>query len=202
MLDRRVRLTTDDIWQSSADALVVEDSAALRATRGLAALLDDTYPALRAARAALLQQHGGSLPIGAAVALALPQEAPYRYAIWAVTSDGGAARAVHAPPTTSQRITPLAVTLATRNAVLEAAAVGARHVVLPALGTRAATHVLPPVPKKLPRYVMGAAQLAGLQQALEQTPGLTRVTLALSQRDYTIFQILLGNAPPGAAEHP
>lgn len=200
MLDRRVRLTTDDLWQSSADALVVEDSADLRATRGLAALLDDTYPGLRAARAALLQQRGAPLPIGAAVALALPQAAPYRYAIWAVTWDGSAARAAHAPP--SQRITPLAVTLATRNAVLEAAAVGARHVILPALGTRAATHVLPPVPKKLPRYVMGAAQLAGLQQALEQAPSLTRVTLALSQRDYTIFQILLGNASPGAEEHP
>jgi hypothetical protein len=89
--------------------------------------------------------------------------------------------------------TPLVIEAITRQALAEAVALGAAHVVLPALGTRTDQHALPPVPKKLPRYVMGTAQLLGVRAALEASPDL-RVTVCLTQRDLAIWNTLLGQA--------
>jgi hypothetical protein len=192
MLDPRVTLTTTDLMQVAADAIVVEDSGWLRAMRGTAAMLDTRYPALRGVRERAIGARGESFPIGAAVAFALDADGPWRYAVWAITYTYQPPASGAEATTHRLRATPLSVTAATASAVLRAAEAGATTLVMPALGTRADFHALPPVPKKLPRYVMGAAQLAGLQQALAITPSIAAVTLSLSARDHAIFEDLLG----------
>lgn len=190
MLDRRVRLSTADALSVPADAIVVEDSGWLTALRGLAATVDGLDASLRGRREEALAQHGGSYAPGAAIGFRLDQGThPFRHAIWAITFS-------HVPqpegqPARIARATPLDVAAATRAALLEAEALGIKHLAMPALGTRQDQHVLPPAPKKLPRYVMGAAQLIALQQTLAETT-IEQVTLSLSLRDHAIFHDLLG----------
>lgn len=172
-----------------ADALVVEDSGWLSAERGLAAQVDQLFSTLQPQRTQYIAQCG-ALALGAAAAFVVgAQEGSFRAVVYTVTFTYPAQ-----PAQAEQRMraTPLVVATATRNALLRAAEIGARHVVLPALGTRLGHHSLPPTPKKLPRYVMGAAQLIGIEQALEQTTMLERITLAVTHRDYAIFRELLG----------
>ena len=189
MLNDRVVLSTSDVLELPADALVIEDSGWLSASRGLAAAVDELYPELRVLRERALKQHGGAFAPGAAVGFALSDGQPLRAVICAITFGqhvpGG-------PVDQRQRATPLIVAQASRNALLEADTLGMAQVVMPALGTRLGYHMLPPTPKKLPRYVMGAAQLIGVQQALQQTAAAQQVTLGLSLRDYAIFHELLG----------
>ncbi|HEY0734950.1 MAG TPA: hypothetical protein VGD69_08595 [Herpetosiphonaceae bacterium] len=190
MLDRRVRLSTVEAMNVPADAIMVEDSGRLSGLRGLAATIDGLDDGLRRRREDALARHGGPFAIGTAIGFRLESTThPFRHAIWAVTfsqtpqSEG--------QPERLERATPLNVAAATRSALLEAAALGVKHLVMPAIGTRTDQHVLPPVPKKLPRYVMGAAQLIALQQTLDET-GIEQVTLSLSLRDHAIFHDLLG----------
>jgi hypothetical protein len=198
MLDERVQLTTLDLLQVRADAVVVEDSGWLRAMRGPAALLDALYPSLRRERELAIEARGGPFPLGSAAAFPLPlDESGRMLAIWAITYTYPREFAP-AEPSSQRRVraTPLVVAAATREAIQRAIAAGARHVAMPALGTRADYHVLPPVPKNLPRYTMGAAQLIGLHEALATTQALRQVTVSLSQRDYAIFEDLLGRGGP------
>lgn len=185
MLGDRLVLATEDVLELPADALVVEDGGWLTAARGLAAAVDQRYPQLRALREQALERHGGPFALGAALAFAL-SDTDRRALIWAITFSQQPQQAER------QRATPLDVAQATRNALLQADALGVEQVVMPALGTRLGYHALPPTPKKLPRYVMGAAQLIGVQQALEQAHAIKRVTLGLSLRDHAIFHELLG----------
>jgi hypothetical protein len=190
MLDDRVHLSMSDALDVPADVLVVEDSGWLTATRGLAGLVAARYPALRALREQAVAEHGGSFPLGAAMAFTInDDEYTLRAVVWAVTWTYPQPTAQHAHDRV--RATPLDVAAATRNALHQAAIIAATHVVLPALGSRLDYHVLPPTPKKLPRYVMGAAQLVAMQQALVASP-IQQVTLSVSQRDYGIFSELLG----------
>lgn len=190
MLDRRIRLSTVELLRVPADAMVVEDNGRLSGLRGLAATVDGLDAGLRRRREEALAQHGGPFAPGAAIGFQLEQTThPFRHAIWAITfsqlpqPEGQTERL--------ERATPLDVAAATRSALLEAQKLGVRHLVMPAIGTRTDQHVLPPVPKKLPRYVMGAAQLIALQQTLDETT-IEQVTLSLSLRDHAIFHDLLG----------
>lgn len=190
MLGDRVVLATSDVEMLPAEALVVEDSGWLTASRGLAAAIDGQYGELRALREHAVEQHGGPFALGEAVVFPINDSVQGRRAlIWTVTFG-------HQPqpgqPDKRQRATPLDVARASCNALLRADELGIAEVAMPALGTRLGYHVLPPTPKKLPRYVMGAAQLIGVQQALQQTSAIRRVTLGLSLRDYAIFHELLG----------
>lgn len=197
ILDARLTLTTSDPLEIAADTVVVEDSGWLTAARGLAAALDSRHAELKPQREAALSQHGGSFTPGAALACRVNTPgSQLRLAVWAITYTYAAQREHQAER--HLRATPLDVTRATSAALLQAAAAGARHVVLQALGTRNDIHVLPPLPKKLPRYVMGAAQLAGMCQAIEASPSLERLTLCLTQRDFAIFHELLGHHLPAA----
>lgn len=200
MLGDRVVLSTSDVLELAADALVIEDSGWLSASRGMAAAADALYPELRAVREQLVEQHGGPFALGTAVGFPLAGEHAVRSVIWAVTFGY---QPQPGQPDQRQRATPLDVAEATRNALLRADELGAAQVVMPALGTRLGFHMLPPTPKKLPRYVMGAAQLIGMQQALQQTTTVQQITLGLSLRDYAIFHELLGQplaAPAGDEE--
>jgi O-acetyl-ADP-ribose deacetylase (regulator of RNase III) len=194
MRDERVTLSTQDVLEIAADALVIEDSGWLAASRGLAAAVDELYPQLRLLRARAQDQRGGPFALGAAVGLALDAQ-PLRSVIYAITF--GQQSATTSAPDQRQRATPLDVAEAARNALLEADRLGAAEVVMPALGTRLGYHALPPTPKKLPRYVMGAAQLIGVRQALQQTASVQLVTIGLSLRDYAIFHELLGQPLAG-----
>ena len=190
MLDRRVRLSMVDALSVPADAIVVEDSGWLSGARGLAATVDGLDAGLRSRREAALAQHGGPFALGTARGFLLePATHPFRHAIWTITF--AQVRQAEGQPERVERATPLDVAAATRSALLEAAALGVKHLVMPAIGTRTDQHVLPPVPKKLPRYVMGAAQLIALQQSLDETT-IEQVTLSLSLRDHAIFHDLLG----------
>jgi O-acetyl-ADP-ribose deacetylase (regulator of RNase III) len=190
MLVGRIEFSTVDALNVHADALVVEDSGWLNAARGLAAMVDELDPALRQHRETAITQQGGPYSIGSALGFPIRQT-PHglRYVIWTVTYSYIAQ--VGQEPDQLVRATPLDIATATRNALHQAATLQIGHVVMPALGTRMEHHVLPPVPKKLPRYVMGAAQLIGIQQALRETT-IGHVTLSLSQRDHAIFHHLLG----------
>lgn len=204
MHDDRLIFSTDEALRIPADVLVVEGSGDLPAARGLAVLVDELYPALQARRAQALAAHGRPYPPGAALPFGL-DDAPdgRRGIVWAITSTVAHGDGPGQPPQ-RVRATPLDVAAATHRALLEADRLGAASVVLPALGTRLGYHALPPTPKKLPRYVMGAAQLIGIQQALEQGARLRQIILSLSQRDYAIFQELLGRStdePADDGEH-
>jgi hypothetical protein len=182
MLDPRIVTSTAEPLAIAADALVVEDDASVAARRGFAAVIDQRFPQLRAARARI--GAGGRLAVGAAVALPLDDPAsPLRFVVWVATYGDR-----HAP---EGRATPLIVAAAAEQALVQAHAAGARRIVMSALGTRLGTHVLPPTPKKLPRYVMGAAQLIGVQRGLAATT-IERVTLSLTERDAAIFAELAG----------
>ncbi|HEX6288605.1 MAG TPA: hypothetical protein VFZ66_05410 [Herpetosiphonaceae bacterium] len=190
MVDERVKLSTADALTVPADAIVVEDSGWLTASRGLAASVDGLNPELRARREQALALHGGPYAIGAALGFPLhPTTHTLRHAIWTITFTY-----IQQPEQRDHlvRATPLDIAAAARSALLEAIELKARHIIMPAIGTRTDYHVLPPVPKKLPRYVMGAAQMIGIQQALQTDTTIESVTLALSQRDYAIFHDLLG----------
>ncbi len=193
MLGRQVEFTTAHALEVAADVIVVEDCGWLSASRGLAATLDSLYPELRAQREQALEEHGGAFGLGDAIVCRLSAAASGLQAvIWAVTY-------TYQPQvghgSDRVRATPLDVASATTNALRAAAAMSAQHVVMPAIGTRTDHHVLPPVPKKLPRYVMGAAQLVAINQLLAADNTLQRITLALTQRDYMIFHELLGSKP-------
>lgn len=190
MLDQRVVLSLAELLTVPADAVVVEDSGSLTASRGLAALVDQRY-ALQTQRERTVKQHGAPFEIGSAVALPTRADDGPRVIVWAITFALGASAAARV------RATPLDVAAATDAALREAAGHEARHVAMPALGTRIDHHVLPPTPKKLPRYVMAAAQLIGVQQALDDVPSITQVTICLSQRDYGIFEDVLGRGRSG-----
>lgn len=183
----RLQLIEADPLAITADALVVEDDGWLTASRGYAAQIDAQYPELRAKREEELAKRGGALQLGAVVPCRLHNNTSPRAVIWSVTW----CQAHEAEP--RARATPLVIDQVTRRALDTAVAVGARHAVMPALGTRTDQHVLPPVPKKLPRYVMGAAQLIAIGTALAQHPAL-RVTVCLTQRDLAIWHALLGYA--------
>lgn len=185
MLERCTLIEAEPL-NCTADALVVEDDGTLMAARGLAAQIDDQYPELRAQREQAVAQRGGPLPLGSAVPCRTRQP-DQRIVIWVVTWQQVRA----AEPGT--QATPLIIEAVTRHALHAAVELGAMHVALPALGTRIDQHVLPPVPKKLPRYVMGTAQLVGIRSALEQHARL-RVTVCLTQRDLAIWNTLLGQA--------
>jgi hypothetical protein len=192
MLDQRIRLSIADAVTIAADAIVVEDSGWLTGTRGLAIALDGLDPDLRQRREAALAAHGGPYPLGTALSFPLqPTTSTLRHAIWTITFSYR-----QEPEQRNQlvRATPLDVATATSNALLQAAEQRAAHLVMPAIGTRMEHHVLPPAPKKLPRYVMGAAQLIALQSTLQTIASIEQVTLSLSQRDYAIFHDLLGQA--------
>lgn len=197
ILDERLTLTTSAPLEIMADTVVVEDSGWLTAARGLAAALDSRHAELKPQREAALSQHGGSYAPGSALVCRVSASgSQLRLVIWAITYSYAAQRDSQAER--HLRATPLDVTQACVAALRQAAAAGARHVVMQALGTRNDIHVLPPVPKKLPRYVMGAAQLAGVYQALEACPSIERITLCLTQRDFGIFHELLGHKAPDA----
>lgn len=183
----RLQLIEAEALLVAADALVVEDDGRLQAARGLAAEIDARHPELRAQREAAVAAHGGQHPLGTALPFHVANDAQCRVVVWAVTWNVQR----NAPPT--ERATPLLIEQVTRRALRAAMKEGAPHVALPALGTRLEHHALPPVPKKLPRYVMGAAQLIGIGQALHQYPSL-RVTVCLTQRDLMIWNTLLGQA--------
>ncbi len=182
----RLELVEAEALTVAADALVVEDDGRLGAARGMAAEADARHPELRAQREQARAEHGGTLPLGTVVPFQTEQDAR-RVVVWAVTWNAQR----NAPP--AERATPLLIEQVTRRALRVAMKEGALHVALPALGTRLEHHALPPVPKKLPRYVMGAAQLIGIGQALHQYPSL-RVTVCLTQRDLAIWNTLLGQA--------
>lgn len=202
MLGDRVVLSTNDVLELAADALVIEDSGWLLASRGMAAAVDALYPELRPLREQVLEQRKSPFALGAAVGFPLTGDAHrVRGVIWAITFGY---QPQPGQPDQRQRATPLDVAEATRNALLRADELGAAQVVMPALGTRLGFHMLPPTPKKLPRYVMGAAQLIGIQQALQHTTVVQQITLGLSLRDYAIFHELLGQplaAAAGDEEH-
>jgi len=185
MFDDRLELREAELPSVMADALVVEDGGRLQAAQGYATVLDKRYPELRPMREQAAQ--GSALSLGSALAFRAHDGV---VVVWAVTyGDGARDQAEQAV-----RATPLHIAAASREALLCAAAKhGARSVALPALGTRYGHHVLPPVPKKLPRYVMATAQLIGIQQALA-TNQLQTVTLCLTQRDRAIFAAVLGRA--------
>lgn len=191
MLGQQVELTTTNALEIAADTIVVEDCGWLSATRGLAATLNSLYPELRTQREQALAQQGSSFALGDAIVCRLPAtELPLQTVIWVVTYTyqpqiGHGSERV--------RATPLDVATATTNALRAASKLGAEQVVMPAIGTRTDQHVLPPVPKKLPRYVMGAAQLVAINQLLQSDTSLHRITLSLTQRDYAIFHELLGS---------
>jgi O-acetyl-ADP-ribose deacetylase (regulator of RNase III) len=189
---QRLTLVEADPLAVAADALVVEDDGWLTATRGLAAQIDGQHAELRAQRERALAEHEGALPLGSVVPCRVGGSQPPHVVLWAVTW----CQAHDAAP--RARATPLVVEAVTRTSLQDAAALGAEHVGLPALGTRTDQHVLPPVPKKLPRYVMGAAQLVGIRAALEAHP-LLRVTVCLTQRDLAIWHTLLGQAEDNEA---
>lgn len=193
-MNERIRVTTNDLLQVEADVLVIEDSGWLTAARGLAATIDGRYPALRAAREQAVTQHGGMFALGTALAFPLDKAEGPRAVIWAVTSGSELSPG---QPNLMLRATPLDVAAATRAALREADAIGARRVALPLLGTKLGAHVLPPVPKKLPRYVMAAAQTIALDETIATT-GIDEVLWCLSQRDYAIVQELLGLATGSA----
>lgn len=189
MLDRRIRLSTADALSVPADAIIVEDSGRLTGSRGLAATVNGLDPGLGLRRQAMLAQNDGLYTPGTAIGFRLDQIThTFRYAIWAITFSHSSQPE---QPDQLIRATPLDVAAATRSALLEAETLKIKHLVMPALGTRSEQHVLPPVPKKLPRYVMGAAQLIALNQTLNETT-IESVTVSLSQRDYAIFHDLLG----------
>jgi|GEM_PF-4923618 len=193
MLNERITLSTVELLSTVADALIVEDSGWLTASRGLAATVDSLYPELRHQREQALERRGAMYPLGAALGFELnANDRLYRHAIWAVTF--GYSTQITTGHNDLIRATPLDIAAAASNALLQAAACGARTVVLSALGTRIGYHNLPPTPKKLPRYVMGAAQLVGMHNALQQTESIEQVTLCLTQRDYAIFNDLLGRS--------
>lgn len=193
MPGQQIELTTANVLEVAADTVIVEDCGWLSASRGLAATIDGLYPELRAQREQALEQHGGPFALGDAIACRLPLAAlPLQRAIWVVTYSyqpqiGHGSDRV--------RATPLDVAAATTNGLQAAALHQARHVAMPALGTRTNQHVLPPAPKKLPRYVMGAAQLVAINHLLQTGSAVQRITLSLTQRDYTIFHELLGSQP-------
>jgi O-acetyl-ADP-ribose deacetylase (regulator of RNase III) len=190
MLDRRIKLSTVELLSVPADAIVVEDSSRLSALRGLAATVDGLDAGLRRRREEALAQHGGPFAIGTALGFQLESTThPFRHVIWAITF--AQVPQPEGQPERLERATPLDVAAATRSALLEAEALGVKHLAMPAIGTRTDQHVLPPAPKKLPRYVMGAAQLIALQQTLDETR-IEQVTLSLSLRDHAIFHDLLG----------
>ncbi len=182
----RLELLEAEALSVAADALVVEDDGRIGAARGLAAEIDARHPELRAQRERVLADHGGPLPLGTVVPFQTAQAA-WRVVVWAVTWNAQR----NAPLT--ERATPLLIEAVTRRALRTVVKEGAYHVTMPALGTRLEHHALPPVPKKLPRYVMGAAQLIGIGQALHQYSSL-RVTVCLTQRDLAIWNTLLGQA--------
>lgn len=178
----RLELLEAELLSVTAAAVVVEDSSRLAAAHGYASALDKRYAELSALREQALRH--GSLGLGSAVALRAHDGL---ITVWAVTY--GAAGTDPAVP--AIRATPLDIAAAAREALLRAAEQGANHVALPALGTRYGQHVLPALPKKLPRYVMAAAQLIGIRDALDATD-IQRVSLCLSQRDRAIFAAVLG----------
>lgn len=186
VFDRLVLLETD-LPAIAAGALVVEDDQRLGSTRGHAAQLDALHPELQAQRQRALDQHGGIVPLGVVVPGRVMGDAAYRTVVWVVTWTATRVAEV------GQRATPPLIAQISHEALRVAVKQGAAHVVMPALGTRTDQHVLPPVPKKLPRYVMGAAQLAGIQAALLDHAAL-RVTVCLTQRDLAIWRTLLGAA--------
>lgn len=190
MLDRRIRLSTVELLRVPADAVAVEDSGWLSGLRGLAATVDGLDAGLRRRREEALAQHSGPFELGTAIGFRLEQTThPFRHAIWAITF--GQLPQTQGQPERLERATPLDVAAATRSALLEAHKLGVKHLTMPAIGTRTDQHVLPPVPKKLPRYVMCAAQLIALRQTLDETT-IEQVTLSLSLRDHAIFHDLLG----------
>ncbi len=184
---KRLSLIEAEPLAVTADALVVEDDGWLTATRGLAAQVDVQYPELRAQREQALARHGTALPLGTAVPCDIHTPGALQTVIWAVTW----CQAHNAEP--RAQATPLVIDAVTRQALHAAKELGVSYVVMPALGTRTDQHVLPPVPKKLPRFVMGAAQLIGIHSMLAQDSTL-RVTVCLTQRDLTIWNTLLGRA--------
>ncbi len=194
MLNARLKLTTHNPLELGADTVIVEESGWLNAARGLAATVDSMCPELQAQREQAIVQRGGTLAPGEVVVSRLTAERlPLRFVISAVTY-------TYQPQighgSDRVRATPLDIARVTRSAVQCAAEIGSRHVVIPALGTRTDYHVLPPAPKKLPRYVMGAAQLVAIQDTLATLSQAPQITLSLTQRDYAIFHELLGIEPP------
>ena len=188
--DDRIELCEAELPAVTADAVVVEDSGQLRAARGYASTLDRRYEELRPLREQAV--FASPLALGSAVAF---RAADGRVVVWAVTYGDAA----HGQPEQAIRATPLDIAAAAREALLRAAEHGAGHVALPALGTRYGRHVLPPLPKKLPRYVMAAAQLIGIREALAATD-IRRVTLCLTQRDRAIFAAVLGRGEAEAGD--
>ncbi len=190
MLSQQLKLTTSNPLELGADTVVVEETGWLNAARGLAATIDGAYPELKVQREQAIKQRGGAFVPGEVVVCQLTTDRlPLRFVISAVTyayqpQIGHAGEAL--------RETPLVIARATRSALLVTAELGGRHVVLPALGTRTDNHVLPPVPKKLPRYVMGGAQLVAVQETLVTLSPIPEITFSLTQRDYAIFHELLG----------
>ena len=192
MLDHRLTFTQTHALAVPADALVVEDDGWLSAARGLAAQAAGLYPELQTQRERALHGNGGPFSLGSVIAFRVNQSKQgLRSIVWAVTwsyPDPDARRSER-----RIRATPLTIAEVTQKALLHAAAQGARHVVMPTLGTRIDQHVLPPNPKKLPRYVMGSAQLIASRLALQSTPSL-HVTLSVTERDLSILRELLGQA--------
>ncbi len=191
MIEQRLTLTETAALAIRADALVVEDNGWLTAARGLATQVDGLYPELRPQRERALANNGGPFVPDTVIVCRVRGDQPFRTIIWAVT---------HTTPgpndqrtSERKRATPLVIEQVTQSALRQALAQGATHIVMPALGTRVDQHVLPPNPKKLPRYVMGAAQLIGIRHVLDDVPVL-HVSLSLTQRDLDIYRILLGQA--------
>ncbi len=195
MLNQQLKLTTSNSLELGADTVVVEETGWLNAARGLAATIDGAYPELQAQREQAMKQRGGTFVPGEVVVCRLTAERlPLRFVISAVTYTY---QPQIGPGSGALRATPLDIARATRRALQVTAELGGRHVVIPALGTRTDYHVLPPVPKKLPRYVMGAAQLVAVQETLVTLSAIPEITFSLTQRDYAIFHELLGIQPAG-----
>jgi O-acetyl-ADP-ribose deacetylase (regulator of RNase III) len=192
MLDDRLTLTETDLLAIDADVLVVEDNGWLTATRGLAAQVDEMYPELCPQREGAVAKHGGPFPLGEIIVGKLKEnDRGLHHVVWVVTQvhTGTNDRSINQ----QHLATPLLIEQVTRDALKAVTAHEAKHVAMPALGTRVQQHVLPPNPKKLPRYVMGAAQLIGIRHMLDNVPSL-HVSLSLTQRDRDIFLELLGQA--------
>lgn len=188
MIDsERLDLKEAELLSVAADAIIVEDNGRLLAQHGNAAALAMRYAELRLMREQAVPPNS-PLPLGSALAFRADDGT---IAVWAVTYG----EAVDGQPVERTRATPLDIAAAAREALLRAAEHGARQVALPALGTRYGHHVLPAVPKKLPRYVMAAAQLIGIREALEHV-SFDRITLCLTQRDRAIFAAVLGLGTP------
>ncbi len=190
MLNSQVKLTTSNPLELGVDTVVVEESGWLSAARGLAATVDSIYPELQAQREQAIKQQAGTFMPGEVVVCHLGEDRlPLRFVISAVTY-------TYQPQighgSDRVRATPLTIARVTRTALECAAQLGSRHIVMPALGTRTDYHVLPPVPKKLPRYIMGTAQLVAIQDTLASLALALQVTLSVTQRDYAIFHELLG----------